>query len=99
MNHAYDPNEYVREIAHMASRLRSLPLVFPMKIAGIIRDALRDPHNKLAMPHWDYPGAKIEQDIRTVGDCRYAMTIIDANGTRYRVTVEVEPKPAGGEGE
>lgn len=33
-------------------------------------------------------------DCETLGDCRYAITATDFNGTRYRITVEVEPDPA-----
>ena len=82
----------LHDILSSAARIAAMKPVFPMKIASLIRDALRNTANKLAAPHFDYPGAEAAHQIETIGDCRYAISVTDANGTRYRVTVEVEPK-------
>lgn len=81
------------DIARATARVAAMPRIFPFKIASLVRDALRDPENKLATPHLDYPGADASPTVQTIGDCRYAISVIDANGTRYRVIVEVDPTP------
>lgn len=68
------------------SILEGMAKVFPSCIAFKIKQAVR-----AFGPDRDFPGIESVGDIETVGDCRYAMVATDANGQRYRVTVEVMP--------
>lgn len=73
-------------IADAAAKLAASPKVYPMYLASRIKSALKQADRELA------PGQNIIEsvaDIETLGDCRYAMTVTDHNGTKYRVTVEV----------
>lgn len=57
------------------------PMIYPSYVAQRIKTALRAPAND---PEGVFTAVS---DIETVGDCRYAMTVTDFNGSRYRVTV------------
>lgn len=61
--------------------LQARPSIYPGYLAQRIKTAMRDPAND---PEGVFTAVS---DIETVGDCRYAMTVTDFNGTRYRVTV------------
>lgn len=70
--------------ALMFALCRPMKCVYPGYLALRIKKALRlpDPEN-IYTPEIG--------DIETIGDCRYAMTVTDVNGTEYRITVEVAP--------
>lgn len=85
---AFDFNDMLRTMARVAS----LPKVFPGYVAFQIKRALLHPELGVTKPEKDFPGADVGQ-VETIGDCRYAMTLAVHNGTRIRVTVEVEKVP------
>lgn len=73
------------------ARAASVPKVFPSHITMRAKTALRE---VLADADGEFPGADLFGDSETTGDGRYAFTITDKNGQRYRVTVEVDNQRA-----
>jgi len=63
------------------------PSVFPGFIAFRIKESLLRNEGGVVLPRLDYPGGMVGE-VETIGDCKYAMTVHVANGTRCRITVE-----------
>lgn len=63
------------------AQLQALPRVYSFYLAYRAQKGLLgvDPENIIGSVG----------EIETVGDCRYALKVIDTSGTRYRITVEV----------
>lgn len=54
--------------------------VYPGNIASRIKDGLAIPHASGIVLH--------TAAIRTIGDCKYAIPVLDDEGNAYRITVE-----------
>lgn len=65
------------------------PCIFPGYIAMRIKNALLLPTIGVTAPNRDFPGAVVGA-VETVGDCRYAIEITDADGTIYEVAIRVK---------
>lgn len=75
------PDKPINLLAELKAALKPPRNVYPLYIAGIIRKAL----NK------DDPECIIESigEVRSLGNSRYAIPVLDSRGTEYLVTVEV----------
>lgn len=93
MSGADEINAMLESWSNASVAIARMPKVFPGYIAMRIKNAIRKPENGLIGPNLDFPGAEIG-DVETIGDCRYAMSIVVKNGTRCRIIVEVEDAPA-----
>lgn len=69
------------------ARAQAAPKVYPMYLGFQIQQALRACDTDLSAN--DRIIASVGE-VQGVGDCRYAIPVTDHNGTRYRITVEVE---------
>jgi hypothetical protein len=74
----------------------AVKIVFPGYIAWRIRNALLSREYGVVEADRDFPGAAVT-GFETIGDARYAIRLRDRNGTRYRVTVEVDTAPCSPE--
>lgn len=68
-------------------RAQTAPKVYPMYLGFQIQQALRA--CDADQPVDDRIIASVGE-VQGVGDCRYTIPVTDHNGTRYRITVEVE---------
>lgn len=75
-------SELIADFAMSLMQLQASPLVYPLYIASRIKKVLlaADSENLL----------REMGEIQTIGDCVHAITVTDFNGTKYRITVEVE---------
>lgn len=72
-----------------ARAVQSVQKVYPGYIAFRVKDALKAIADN-GDPKLDLPIITAVGDMETIGDCRYAIPVTDHNGTKYRVTVEVQ---------
>lgn len=63
------------------AKVAALTPVYPSYLASVIKKSLLGGDTEATF--------RAIGPIETVGDCRYAMTVTDLNGSEYRVTVEV----------
>lgn len=75
------------EMIEGIARAQGAPKVYPMYLGFQIQQALRACDADL--PADDRIIASVGE-LHGIGDCCYAIPVTDHNGTRYRITVEVE---------
>jgi len=85
-NRASGPlDSFFADLARGIAIAASLKPVYPFYLASRIKRGLlaaqaTDPEKIIASIG----------EIETIGDCRYAVTVKDTNGTSYRITIAVE---------
>jgi hypothetical protein len=83
--HRPAPQSLAEQLGASLAAMVARPKVYPLYVTGRIQAALRQP---------DPEGIVADVGpVETLGDCRYAIPITDMNGTRYRITVQVDDAP------
>lgn len=82
-----DPRSILEGFAQGLAAFHKLKPVFPLYLAsraksGLLEAARVDPEQIIAEVG----------DIKTIGDCKYAIPVTDVHGQKYRITVEVLSK-------
>lgn len=79
----------IADMAHSFSKTATIRKVYPSYIGFRIKAALKSLADN-GDPKLDGPIVSAVGDMETIGDCRYAIPVTDHNGTKYRITVEVQ---------
>lgn len=71
----------VPEFLETVARIQSRPSVYPGYIGTRVKKALKAADTEEIITEIG--------DMETIGDCKYAITVTDFNGSKYKITVEV----------
>lgn len=79
----------IADMVYSFAKTATIRKVYPSYIGFRIKAALKALADN-GDPKLDGPIVSDVGDMETIGDCRYAIPVTDHNGTKYRITVEVQ---------